>query len=550
MSGDAAIKAKVTAGTESFQLSELAGSINQLHIRRGKIAVDEPHVKFAGDCQWSQIAKKMASRQLELVSSVIAFRSQDLRFEFTPAQVPVMTGKLAFRADLERLSGAAGIIGGREASWPRGSASAVMQFATNSEQVFADFTFDSEQLQLVKGTKTGPPAILWSEPRLHSAGKAIYTIADQRATIENLQLDGQTMQVSGSVAWDQPLDNGPISVNGNLQYDPATLATLIAGYAGPTFNIEGDRVVHFEARGQLTTATTKGHWSRTLQAKAEAGWTKAAVFGLPISAGKLQGTLTEGQLHTAPLDVTIGAGRLTTNPLAVLDPAPQKIIIPPGPLLTNVQISPAVSEQMLKYVAPILAGATRIDGQFSVDLNETFVPLADPKQTSTVGKLAVHQLTVLPGPLVADLANLLQQMKSLKDPQSLLSATAAPKQSKLLSMNDQQIDFKVLEGRVYHRSLQFIIDDVPITSQGSVGFDQTLALVVTIPIQDRWIDGEDALRGLAGQSLQIPIQGTFQSPRIDQRAIADITKQILQSTAREAIGGEINRQLEKLFQGK
>jgi translocation and assembly module TamB len=117
-------------------------------------------------------------------------------------------------------------------------------------------------------------------------------------------------------------------------------------------------------------------------------------------------------------------------------------------------------------------------------------------------------------------------------------------------MNDQQIDFKVIESRVYHRNLQFVIDDVPITSQGSVGFDQTLALELTIPIQDRWIDGEDALRGLAGQSLKIPIQGTFQNPRIDERAIADITKQIIRNTARDAIGGEINRQLEKLFQGK
>jgi hypothetical protein len=131
-----------------------------------------------------------------------------------------------------------------------------------------------------------------------------------------------------------------------------------------------------------------------------------------------------------------------------------------------------------------------------------------------------------------------------------LGAPAEPKQTKLLSMNDQQIEFQVVDGRVYHRKLEFIIDKVPIRSQGSVGFDQTLALVIEIPIQDRWIDGEDALRGLAGQTLQIPIQGTFQNPKIDERAIADITRQLIRNTAREAIGGEINRQLEKLFQGK
>jgi translocation and assembly module TamB len=205
---------------------------------------------------------------------------------------------------------------------------------------------------------------------------------------------------------------------------------------------------------------------------------------------------------------------------------------------------------MLKYVAPILAGATRVDGKFSIDLAETQIPLGDAKKLSTEGRLSVHQLTVFPGPLIADVVRLIQQIQSLKDPESLLGATTAPKQAKLMAMNDQQIDFKVIESRVYHRNLQFVIDDVPITSQGSVGFDQTLALELSIPIQDRWIDGEDALRGLAGQSLKIPIQGTFQNPRIDERAIADITKQIIRNTARDAIGGEINRQIEKLFQGK
>ena len=550
MSGDAALQAKVTASASDVQVSDLNGSVKQLHVRNGQVILDEPQVQFSGDGQWNAAERKLASGEFQLSSSVVAFRSRDLRFEFPAGRVPVMTGDLAFRTDLERLAGAGGVIGGREASWPRGSVAGVMRFATNSQQVLADFTFDAEQLQLVKSAAAGPPTVVWSEPRLHSAGKAIYAISDERASIENLQIEGQTMQVAGAATWDKPLANGPLSVSGNLQYDPAMLAGLIANYAGPNINLQGDRVVRFEARGQLPAAESKTHWSRAWQGQAETGWTSASVFGLPISAGKLQGTLGEGRLQTAPLAVSVGAGRLTTNPLAIFDPAPQRIVIPAGPLFTDVQISPAVSEQMLKYVAPILAGATRVDGQFSLNLAETQVPLADPKQTRTAGKLGVQQLTVLPGPMIADLVNIIQQMQSLKDPQKLLGAAAAPKQAKLLSMNDQQIEFQVVDGRVYHRQLEFIIDKVPIRSQGSVGFDQTLALMIEIPIQERWIDGEDALRGLAGQTLQVPIQGTFQNPRIDQRVIADITQKILQSTAREAIGGEINRQLEKLFQGK
>jgi hypothetical protein len=549
ITGAATFSASASVAAGNVKLGDLKGTVNQLRVRDGAVSVDEPHVEFSGDVAWNSAERKLNSSQLQLASSVVAFRSRDLQFEFSAGKVPVMTGDLAFRADLERLAGATGLVK-QSGSWPRGAASGVMRFATNSEQVLADFTFDADQLQLMKGGAGGAPQVIWVEPKLHSAGKAIYTIATERAAIDNLQIDGQTMQLAGTVQWEKPLANGPIALGGNLRYDPTALSSLVAGYAGPAVTVEGDSLVRFEARGMLPTSVSQAHWSRTWQGTAEAGWTNASAFGLPISAGKLQGTLGDGQLRFAPLDVSVGAGKLTSQPLVMLDPPPQRIIIPAGPVITNVQISPAVSEQMLKYAAPVLAGATRVDGQFSLNLAETQIALAEPKKTVAAGKLGVHQLTVMPGPMLVDIVNIIQQVKSLKNPENLLGAVTTPKQTKLLSMNDQQIDFKVVDGRVYHRQLEFIIDDVPIRSTGSVGFDQSLAIELAIPIQDRWIDGEDALRGLAGQTLSIPIQGTFQNPRVDQRAFTNLTKQLIRNTAGQAIGNEIGRQLEKLFQGK
>jgi len=61
------------------------------------------------------------------------------------------------------------------------------------------------------------------------------------------------------------------------------------------------------------------------------------------------------------------------------------------------------------------------------------------------------------------------------------------------------------------------------------------------------MDGKRALQSLTGQTIKIPIRGTFSKPQIDQRAVADLSRQMLQGAATEAIGGEINRALEKLF---
>jgi hypothetical protein len=80
-----------------------------------------------------------------------------------------------------------------------------------------------------------------------------------------------------------------------------------------------------------------------------------------------------------------------------------------------------------------------------------------------------------------------------------------------------------------------------------VGFDESISLVLSVPIQDRWIERQKLLAGLRGQSLQIPITGTLRQPRMDQSALANLSAQLLQGAAGQAVGNELNRALDKLF---
>jgi len=50
--------------------------------------------------------------------------------------------------------------------------------------------------------------------------------------------------------------------------------------------------------------------------------------------------------------------------------------------------------------------------------------------------------------------------------------------------------------------------------------------------------------------IRIPIQGTLEKPRVDNRAVADLSKHLLQGVAERVLGDEINRQLKKLFRKK
>jgi len=98
--------------------------------------------------------------------------------------------------------------------------------------------------------------------------------------------------------------------------------------------------------------------------------------------------------------------------------------------------------------------------------------------------------------------------------------------------------------------LEFLVDGVPVRSSGSVGLDQSLDFVLELPIQDKWLRKHRALQSLSGQVIRIPIQGTLEKPRVDNRAVADLSKHLLQGVAERVLGDEINRQLKKLFRKK
>ena len=154
-------------------------------------------------------------------------------------------------------------------------------------------------------------------------------------------------------------------------------------------------------------------WSRRVKAKLNLPWAGANLCGMPIGAGRLAVALEEGRVHFDPLDLAVGEGKLTAAPTVRLDPAPSELTLPQGPLLTNVRISPEVSEAMLKYVAPVLAGATQTEGQFSLLLEGARVPLRQPKQGAAGGVLTVHSVRVVPGAMAKQWVDLARQVESL-----------------------------------------------------------------------------------------------------------------------------------------
>ncbi|MGD9634781.1 MAG: hypothetical protein AB7U97_15995, partial [Pirellulales bacterium] len=543
--GNGEMTAQVRASRAAAEVSQTKVSVANLQIAGPGWNIAEPRVELTGDLHWNGSAGEIGARSLQLVSSTVSFAAQNLRLQAGGTVPPRGSGVAAFRADVARVAAWQTPSTAPATYKPSGLITGNVRFEQQAEQITAELTATGEQLALQQ-LAPGSPATqtIWQEPQVNVRGTANYEKAADRLAFRQLQIQSATLALMADGQVDRVSTTADLSANGSLNYDLAKITPLLKPFVGEGIQLVGSETARFQAAGSLKNPAIA--WARSLAARGELPWTSANIYGLPVGPGKLAVTLGDGTVRVDPLAIAVAEGQLTAAPLVRLDPEPMELTLPAGPVLTNVRISPQVSEAMLKYIAPVLSGATQSEGQFSMTLSAARIPLADSKKADVAGQLAVHSVRVVPGPMAREWVELAQQIEAIAKKRDL----ASPGQRQpvtLLSIQDQNVNFRVVDGRVYHQGMQFQVGDIVMRTEGSVGLDETVALVVHVPIQDKWIEGQALLVGLRGQSLSIPISGTLRNPRMDQSAVAGLSQQLLQGAAQQAIGGEINKALDKFL---
>lgn len=566
----------VDANVSATAVDVAAAKLIVLNLRAvgGGLSINEPKLEVAGDGRWNGATSEVGSKSLQIVTSTVAVAAQDLRARIGGEGAPQLSGAAAFRADLARLAAWQVATNSAPGYRPQGMLTGNLQFAQQADRTTGELSANGQNLSLVasRGVPApgserggGPPGsptsdyqTIWQEPQLSVRGVVAYEASVDRMTLQQFEVQSNTLQATIGGKIEKLTAAADVNLTGTANYDLAQLTPLLRPYLGDGIQFTGREAARFQVAGAIGknsdvrfqnvgfASQSAVHWSRQVRARFEAPWASANVYGLPVGGGKIGAELVDGAVRFDPLAIAVAEGQLTATPLVRLDPEPMELTLPQGPVLSNVNISPEVSEAMLKYVAPVLAGATQSEGKFSLQLEGARVPFGDPKRADVAGKLAVHSVRVVPGPLAKEWIGIAQQIEAIakrRDPAALAQRPTMT----LLSIHDQQVNFRLVDGRVHHQNMEFQIDDVRLRSEGSVGLDETLSLVLHVPIQDKWIEGERLLAGLKGQSLTIPVGGTLTRPRMDQSAVAGLSQQLLQGAAQQAVGNELNRALDKLF---
>ena len=142
-----------------------------------------------------------------------------------------------------------------------------------------------------------------------------------------------------------------------------------------------------------------------------------------------------------------------------------ELVVQPGTVFNHTPITPPMCRDLLKFIAPVLAEATEVNGSLSIELDQWRIPLAAPQQAKGSGRLKVDSLHVAGGPLAEKISGLLQ---------------TRPLGAGLV--DNSVVTFSMADGRAAHRDLAFHLGDVVVATHGSVGLDQSLDMRADISL--------------------------------------------------------------------
>lgn len=534
------------------------------------VQVREPVINLTLKGQWDSASGGGRFSDITLQTQSLATRGVDLTI-VPEGEGHRIKGSVLFRTNLDQLR-QGWQIASAPVNWRlHGDAQGQASFDHHAGVTAAQWSvqLDGAMLARKKSLRTGgTPSVtpvgstaqwepVWQEPEIKLSGQGHFGWNDVTAHFTELRITASEqleLAVAGAIA--QPQGQCQVDLQGEVAYDLASLSQRARKITGVPLEVTGRDKQHFSIRGPLfdgaqaaaglSSTTPRGLVPDQLVAECGLGWRAANYLGIVLGAGVVRAQLHDHIVETEPIELPISGGKLRLMPHIQLDQDQVVLTVDPGPILTDVEITRAMCAGWLMYVTPVAAGATSARGTFSVTLNRAVIPLGSPEAADVQGTISVADGQLGPGSTARIIMGVANNLKQVLRPD--LSRTFAP-EGAWLTIPPQQIRFHVHDGRVYHDGLEMRLGDIAIRTHGSVGLDQSLAVVAELPIQDGWIGTSRNLAVLKGQIVEVPLHGTLSAVRVDTRGLDGLAQRVLQNMASRTIERELNKGLKQLFGG-
>jgi translocation and assembly module TamB len=530
LTGATGVAASVNYSPTTVVIESAQIQVQPLHLHGAGLFIDEPTATITASGQYSFAERRLEIRDAQLQTSALAGRLAAAMLQL-PTNGPLQaTGDITFDGDLGRLGAwtndpavpanwqLAGRLHGQGALRQEGTKTTV-QWTVAADDVAAN-------------PRQGQPL---SEPSVKLAAAASYDGTQDVLDIQKLEIDSDMLdfQLVGTIG--QMSTERQLQLSGQTSYDLEKVQQLLQPYVGTKIQLSGREQRAFTLAGPLSPAGTSSNGAPAaadlsqLTGKTAFGWNAANLYGFRFGQTDLQGELAGGIFRIVPTDLAVGSGKIHLAPQVRLAPGPADLTVPPGVLADHIEITEEMCNAGLMYIAPPLANVAQAQGQFSITMDNAHVPLGNMAAADFAGQLTVHSVQISPGPLVQEL--------------SVVTNGVAPAQL----TRESVVQFRMVQGRIYHQGLELVFPDVTIRTRGSVGIDHSVALLAEMPVPSKWIGNNPLGDSLKNQVIQVPIGGTLEKPQIDRQALDKIAAQFVRSAADSAIRGEVNKGLNSLF---
>lgn len=370
-----------------------------------------------------------------------------------------------------------------------------------------------------------------------------------------LQVQDASVNLAGSVT--DLTGRQHLEMSGTIQLPGEGLLEFLPAEIRNEIDIQGMKVSKLTLTGPLkrspsedtprdpateVTATAKTTTAVTLPPEFSASmlveWAKAKAYGLEVQQGAIQVTFQNNRMSSQPLNISVNGGELKQLPDLEMGDQGPVLHFREGIMLSNVGLTEEVCRGWIQFISPTLASATAVQGRMTLTTNAGQIPLSAIAAADLSGTMTIQEGKVRPGPLANQVLGQVAQLEMLI---KKLKVSELSDRS-IMEIENKPIAFRLYQGRVYHERCGFNVAGVLTETTGSVGIDQTIQMLVSIPFPERWFaDAGPVLKALQGEALQFPVTGTLAEPQVDARPVAEFGKRI----GVKAVGGLIDRLIER-----
>lgn len=517
LAGAYALEADATASSQSVEVRQIRMAAAPLVVNSLWLMINETQVDIGAAGSWDQSKRRLQIEPANLTCATAAIQANNVVWSVPEKGPAELGGTLQFRGDAARvrtwLSDPK-----TAADWRlAGQLTGIVQLNQTAGVIRGETTAEISNLAVIDASGQQ-----FQEPKIRLFARGDYENKSGNIRIERMEITSDVIAANAAGRITPVAGVNNADIQGQFGCDMERLAGLLRPYLGPGVRIVGRSDSAAFYRGPFSWA----------EGKAAVGlrWDVANIYGLQLSRGELKASMADGIARIEPMDLAVGQGRVHLAPTVRFTSKTVDLILPKGPLAQQIQVDPAICASSLKYIVPNLADITTAKGSFSIDLENCRIPLSKPGDGDVTGRLVIHSMNVGTGPLARTLSVFLNR--------------ESPAQLRPQSV----VQFRMYQRKIYHNGLELVFPEFSIRTQGWVGLDQKMALLAEMPVPPKWVAQNPTLsEAMRRQVIRVPINGTLSKPALDQKAVADLSRQFLQKAAQNVIESEVNKQLDRLF---